>query len=196
MYVEDNSCCTCHVVKPARSKHCAVYDRCIFKFDHFCAWTNNAVGGLNHRYFLLFLLSICVMCVEGVRILIQSLLAISHVHQLHLLHYLDDYGHPQPITFRVLMQTLFMQFPRLVFLVAALVVITLFISAFAAYHLYLVFTNQTTNERYKKHDLKKSDILVENPYNKGLFSNIREEFFPFWIIEKTSVSSVRKKKKW
>ena len=82
----------------------AVYDRCIYKFDHYCAWTNNAVGGLNHRYFLLFLLSICVMCVEGVRLLMRCLIAISQVHQLHLLHYLDDNGHPQPINARVLIQ--------------------------------------------------------------------------------------------
>ena len=41
----------------------AFTDECIFKYDHYCPWTNNALGGLNHRYFLAFLISLrpCVI---------------------------------------------------------------------------------------------------------------------------------------
>ncbi len=84
-------------------------------------------------------------------------------------------------------QTLFLQFPRLVFLAAAVTVIALFMMAFTAYHCYLVATNQTTNERYKKHYLQKTqpDIdLSYNPYNKGVIQNIMEELFPLYTTAK------------
>lgn len=48
-------CSTCMVMKPLRSKHCAVTNRCIAKFDHYCPWVYNAVGAGNHRYFIGYL---------------------------------------------------------------------------------------------------------------------------------------------
>lgn len=42
-----------------------------------------------------------------------------------------------------------MALPRLVFLVIALVVLVILVGIFFAHHLYLLFTNQTTNERHK-----------------------------------------------
>ena len=29
--------------------------RCIVKLDHYCPWTNNAIGVRNHKFFLLFI---------------------------------------------------------------------------------------------------------------------------------------------
>ncbi|ESN99640.1 hypothetical protein HELRODRAFT_142511, partial [Helobdella robusta] len=54
-------CSTCKFMKPARSKHCKITDRCIYKFDHYCVWIGNAIGGNNHRYFLLLLFTLAVM---------------------------------------------------------------------------------------------------------------------------------------
>eukprot|EP00483_Globobulimina_turgida_P012302 UN12324 len=52
-----NFCWRCKFVRPIRSKHCYDCDRCIGKFDHHCPMIGNCVGGRNHRYFLIFLLS-------------------------------------------------------------------------------------------------------------------------------------------
>lgn len=40
--------------KPGRAHHDSVTGRCIVKFDHFCPWVGNAVGAMNHKFFILF----------------------------------------------------------------------------------------------------------------------------------------------
>jgi len=53
-------CPECVIVKPKRSKHCEYCNRCVAVFDHHCPWINNCVGARNHRYFILFILSITI----------------------------------------------------------------------------------------------------------------------------------------
>ena len=84
----------------------ALYDKCIFKFDHYCAWTNNCVGGLNHRYFTGYLVTICAMCANGVVMATRALVVITMRYQLLALRYVDDSGQAHPMTFRVLIQVM------------------------------------------------------------------------------------------
>ncbi len=82
----------------------AVYDACIFKFDHYCAWTNNCVGGLNHRYFMAFLASLCAMCADAVYLSVRALTNITHIYQLMTLRFINSRGTPQDMNVRVLIQ--------------------------------------------------------------------------------------------
>ncbi|XP_036407698.1 protein S-acyltransferase 24-like [Megalops cyprinoides] len=59
-------CHTCHIVRPLRTKHCRVTNRCVEHFDHYCPYIYNAVGRRNRTYFLGFLTSMSVNCFMGV----------------------------------------------------------------------------------------------------------------------------------
>jgi len=58
-------CRTCHLLKPARSKHCAVCKRCVARSDHHCVFINNCVGYGNQHWFLLLLLSTALLTAYG-----------------------------------------------------------------------------------------------------------------------------------
>lgn len=51
-------CPDCRIIKTARSRHCAICNQCVERFDHHCPWINNCVGIKNHNAFMLFVLSI------------------------------------------------------------------------------------------------------------------------------------------
>lgn len=48
-------CPDCEVLRTPRSKHCAICNKCVDRFDHHCPWINNCVGIYNHRVFLVFI---------------------------------------------------------------------------------------------------------------------------------------------
>ncbi|KAH7013437.1 DHHC palmitoyltransferase-domain-containing protein [Ilyonectria destructans] len=66
-------CQTCHLLKPARSKHCSICKRCVAKSDHHCIFINSCVGYGNQHWFLLLLASTAILCTYG------GLLGLSHL---------------------------------------------------------------------------------------------------------------------
>ncbi len=51
-------CPDCEVLRTPRSKHCAICNRCVERFDHHCPWTNNCIGIYNHNPYLVFIMSL------------------------------------------------------------------------------------------------------------------------------------------
>lgn len=66
-------CVTCRIVRPLRAKHCAVTDRCVQCFDHYCPWVGNAIGKGNRHYFVIFLWLELVAILTSVIIVIMCL---------------------------------------------------------------------------------------------------------------------------
>lgn len=51
-------CVSCRLVRPLRAKHCAVNDRCVEVFDHYCPWVGNTVAKGNRHYFMYLLFAV------------------------------------------------------------------------------------------------------------------------------------------
>lgn len=103
-----------------------------------------------------------------------------------------------------LLQHLFLNFPRIVFTMVSLAFVAVALGGFALYHIFLVVTNQTTNERYKRDggwlQLKEdqppspasndgtsstSSTHRKNVFNKGFRQNIYEVLRPHRFLQST-----------
>ena len=54
-------CPDCEVLRTERSKHCAICNRCVERYDHHCPWINNCVGINNHTPFLVFIVTLIMI---------------------------------------------------------------------------------------------------------------------------------------
>jgi hypothetical protein len=75
--IENSQLCPdCETVRTSRSRHCAICNRCIERFDHHCPWINNCVGIHNHVYFYFFLFStlatLAIAFYQGFRVLVRA----------------------------------------------------------------------------------------------------------------------------
>ncbi|XP_037546660.1 palmitoyltransferase ZDHHC4 isoform X2 [Nematolebias whitei] len=194
------SCPTCQLVKPARSKHCRVCNRCVQRFDHHCVWVNNCIGAQNTRYFLLYLFSLCAMAGDIALLTGDMLLHAVLRSGLHRASYVDGYGQQQPAGPLFVVQHLFLTFPRIVFMLGFLIFLFFLLAGYALFHTYLALVNQTSNEWYKSrgyvcqrcHPAAAADHLCSpvpdlskrHYYSRGLLRNLREIFLPLKGVQK------------
>ncbi|XP_056433115.1 palmitoyltransferase ZDHHC4 [Gadus chalcogrammus] len=196
-------CPTCQLVKPARSKHCRVCDRCVQRFDHHCIWVNNCLGARNTRYFILYLMSVCAMA--GSMALLTGDMLLHAVLRSGLLRssYMDGQGQRQQAGPLFVFQHLFLTFPRIVFMLGFLVFVCLLLAGYALFHCYLALVNQTSNEWYKGRGTVCQHCHPNNPatsadshcgpapdrsrrhfYSRGMWRNLGEIFFPLCPVHK------------
>jgi palmitoyltransferase ZDHHC13/17 len=158
-----NLCLSCEIVKPQRSKHCSVTNRCVDRFDHYCPWVNNDVGRRNYWYFLCFLVTtIFTGC---------SFNALFYF-------YVTEGGGKEP---RPFLSTMWHEHFRFGLFVFHYMFYVLFSVAMITGHYSLLKNGLTTNEeinkwRYKY--LQQPDTgKIVSPYSKGGFlQNLRGVF--------------------
>ena len=74
------TCRTCNLLKPARSKHCSICKGCVAKLDHHCIFINNCVGRGNQHWFLLLLLFTGLQTLYGGFLGASLVVAKIHAH--------------------------------------------------------------------------------------------------------------------
>ncbi|KAA8909692.1 DHHC palmitoyltransferase-domain-containing protein [Sphaerosporella brunnea] len=142
-------CRTCHLQKPARSKHCSICKACVAKHDHHCIWVNNCIGLNNTRHFLAFLMATNILLSCGVVLCFGILQTVLQINGIDLRR-LRVAGWTEWIVY---MGAAILEEVHVgaVFLLCVLCGILSFV--FTAYHLYLVWAGTTTNETTKWADL-------------------------------------------
>ncbi|KAF6130997.1 hypothetical protein HJG60_007918 [Phyllostomus discolor] len=118
-------------------------------FDHRCVWVNNCIGAWNARYFLIYLLILTVLAATMAIVSAVFLVWLVMLSDLYLKTYIDDLGHSQVVDTAILIQYLFLTFPRTAFLLGLVMVLSFLLGGFLCFALYLAATNQTTNEWYR-----------------------------------------------
>lgn len=126
--------------------------------------------------------------------LIQVVLLSNMMHG----SYVDDQGQEHAVEIPFLVQHLFLTFPRIVFMLGFVILLTLIVGAYCCFNLYLALTNQTFNEWYKCRRYRHShhltlqpcdrQVVYKNVYAKGVWMNLKEIFKSPAVLE-------RKKKK-
>jgi palmitoyltransferase len=182
-------CETCQTRKPARSKHDSRCNVCVARFDHHCIWVNNTVGLRNHRYFLLFLLSNCLITAYGA--FLGATVMLHKIDESNLMKatFIDmKTGERVSASWTVVVRYLFAQNGMLSVVLCLCTGMCPILFGFFGWHIFIAAQGTTTNERdkwkqvsYYLKKLKKEGKEVpdvRNVYDKGVLSNLREVLFP------------------
>lgn len=161
-------CSTCMVLKPVRSKHCAITNKCVAKFDHFCPWVYNAIGSGNHKYFIAYLFFLLGTLTWNVWACFQYWHVKCHASEnQRTFDIISLYPSCSPWVFWI--------FGNLCFH-------TIWVFLLLICQMYqIAWLGVTTNERmnagrYSHFETSQQGHLSKSPFNRGFFNNIADFF--------------------
>ncbi|KAJ2235146.1 palmitoyltransferase swf1 [Coemansia sp. RSA 485] len=184
LYFQGAVCRTCHLRKPARSKHCSACGHCVQMMDHHCMWLNNCIGLNNARWFLGFLVSFSAVCIYGSYIFATVLLELRHTRGLvHAMVRDEDSGELVPLSFKTSILYLLDENVLLAVLLVLLLILTPAIAIFSAYQMRIVSLGYTSNEETKwlnvADDIKDEVLfVVEQDGGKSEYAIVEKEVQP------------------
>jgi len=153
-------CLMCNVFKPERCHHCSACNRCVLNMDHHCPWINNCIGFWNRKYFLLLLVYVLLTTYYVVATLAYDFI-VAFRWELDTFYYRQRaYDEKQ------LMKTLLIQVSYIL-----TCIISILMTMFLRFHIYLATTNKTTIE-----NLDKKGKPYRSPYDMGEINNFTQIF--------------------
>eukprot|EP00927_Polykrikos_kofoidii_P053894 TRINITY_DN48419_c0_g1_i1.p1 TRINITY_DN48419_c0_g1~~TRINITY_DN48419_c0_g1_i1.p1 ORF type:complete len:561 (+),score=92.06 TRINITY_DN48419_c0_g1_i1:120-1802(+) len=171
-------CTTTWVLKDLRTKYCKQTGACVREFDHYCIWLNCAIGGGNHRQFVLLAF-------------VEVLAQFCHIYMLVTLS-------TELVSYESFTQWLFevlTGYPLMACILIAHILTAPWILLLGLHQIRLVLTNLTTNEimnmsRYDHFFVNqvvgqegRMKRVFRNPFDKGSYV---KNCLDFWWTRRRS----------
>ncbi|XP_055346063.1 palmitoyltransferase ZDHHC20-B-like [Paramacrobiotus metropolitanus] len=150
-------CEKCFLIKPDRSHHCSVCERCILKMDHHWIRVMNSTGFDNYKFFVLFLGYAVCFC------LYTALTDLPY-----FIRFWRDELTGSGNKFHILF----------LFFVSAMFMISLI--TLLSYHIYLTLVNRSTIESYRSPIF--AGGIDKNGFHLGHYNNFTQIFGDNWLL--------------
>ncbi|GAW79580.1 palmitoyltransferase [Plasmodium gonderi] len=179
IFRENSECKTCHMLKPARSKHCKYCLSCISRYDHHCFLLNNCIGGYNHIYYLVFIYTNIIITFHSNYITSRCLYNIIKYENLLKATFINQVSKDElPNSYLTIALYLFSKYsPTFSLFMISLLCLPLLILLFLRDIFSNFCLNITNNEKTKYNNLKGNSPVNRQFYNKGFIRNVQDVFF-------------------
>lgn len=163
-------CIVCDCMKPPRSWHCKICNKCCLKRDHHCYYFANCVGYYNQRYYIMFLMYCSIAMVYAV---------------VYNVYFLTQFLTGTKIT--VLLKMLFPFLGLVVnfgsesfciILVGVHIIVALCSGLGILYHLNLIFKGKTEHE----HKNSKNNSIYDKGWQLNLIESLGTRWYLTWIL--------------
>lgn len=146
-------CPECNVYRPPRTSHCFICLQCVERFDHHCPWIGVCIGKKNYFWFIIYLCSMVLL-------LLYIAFLCSYCIGREATRWSSSPTHGLAVAIFILLGLAGV----------ASISFACFVLPLTVYHLYLIYTNQTTKEYVKRF----SENHPDNPFSTTLVKTLKK----------------------